>query len=155
MPAFARSIVSIDDSGAPNVFRRTCGHPGVMRDYARKRSYPLPRVLNSSGSIFSRAFYWLYPWATREYPGRVRGLLAVLDNRVTRQSIHRWARNDRPAVWAARAMVEHLEERSRIGMELAAELRAYIQHRENEVSRVGWALTKAGRAQRAAAKLPE
>jgi len=90
-----------------------------------------------------------------EYPGRVRGVLAILGNKVTRQSVHVWSRNDRPPVWAAQAMADYLEERGRIGLELAAELRAYIQARESEPSRVGWALTKAGRAQRAAARLPE
>jgi len=52
-------------------------------------------------------------------------------------------------------MADYLEKRGQMSLDLAAELRAYIQARESEVSRVGWALTKAGRAQRAAATLPE
>jgi hypothetical protein len=148
------AIITRDITGSIVAHHPRHANYGVAKQKARKR-HPYPEYATSSATLWDRVCVYLYPWTVWTYPGRLRGVLALLGHRVTRQATQNWRKNNRPSVWAAREMAAHLEERSRIGLELASELRAYIQARESEPSRVGWALTKAGRAHRAAAKLPE
>jgi hypothetical protein len=155
MQSIARSTVSRDASGAPIVYRPQRERNGVIRNIPRKHVVPDRERARGSALLWVRVAEWAFPWHFRLYPGRICGLMAIIGNRVSRQAQQKWRITDRPPVWAAQAMAEYLEERGRIGLELAAELRAYVRLREQEPSRVGWALTKAGRAQRAAAKLPE
>lgn len=65
------------------------------------------------GTLLNRASLALYPWmASDEYPGRIKGLLALFRNRVAYVTIRNWRRGTRRTPqWALDIILAELIER--------------------------------------------
>lgn len=82
-----------------------------------KRAGSKKRALQPTA--FNRAALLAFLWAPEHYPGLTRGMMGLLGNRVTRQTIQRWRSGKRKAPqWAIGILVEHL--RNTAGKMLAA-----------------------------------
>jgi hypothetical protein len=92
---------------------------------ALKRSIvPDPEALART-NVAGRAVAWLFPWTVDTYPGRHRGVLSLLGNRVTWAYVRHWMTGRRPIPgWARLLLADYLEGRARVALDLAAELRA-------------------------------
>lgn len=77
------------------------------------------------GQAMQSLILWIYPWISREYPGRLRGTLELLPRFVTHAAVGHWRRGKHIAPrWAKDALAAYVEARSIEGLALAAQLRA-------------------------------
>jgi hypothetical protein len=110
--------------------------------YVRKRSRRTvsPQHVHNDTSA-GRAINWCYPWTVQTYPGRERGVLALLGQSVTWAAVQHWRNGRRPLPsWAATALAVHIEARLESGKELVAELRELAKVVKPRKRR-GWEVT--------------
>jgi hypothetical protein len=88
----------------------------------RRSIVPDPEVLART-NVAGRAVAWLFPWTVDTYPGRHRGVLSLLGNRVTWAYVRHWMTGRRPIPpWARAVLADYLRSRAAVALELAAEL---------------------------------
>ena len=64
----------------------------------------------------------LFPWTLANYPGRIKGALAVLNGRATARSLKNWMRGDRRAPQWAWVLIVLAIERRIVDLQHALEL---------------------------------
>lgn len=93
----------------------------LRRSIVPRRATPPP-----TAPLLRRALAWCLPWERSEYPGKGRGSMTLLGERVSYRAVSRWSDGTRPLrTWAALIVADYIEARCRAGLDLVAELRAY------------------------------
>ena len=66
----------------------------ALANYAKPwRRTAVPPMRMAAGSVLNTATNALFPWmASDEYPGRIRGMVALFQGRVTKWAIREWRR---------------------------------------------------------------
>jgi hypothetical protein len=103
-----------------------------------------------NSSVFSRISDLILPWIYRwDYPGRAAGISEILGTRISRVTLSHWRTGKvRVPEWAVERIASWAEERARLLIEAAAELRALprgpgrkarggrVPHKRREASRL-------------------
>lgn len=103
-----------------------------------------PPPLTARDTLAERAIRWILPWTVRSYPGLRRGIVELLGHRVTFSAVRGWRteRRTMPATMAE-LMADFIESRSRAGLALVDELRAYAAtHRAKPQTGLGWQVVR-------------
>lgn len=89
---------------------------------------PIPILWRQNGTLASRVIDYLWPWSRRTFPGLANGVNLSLGVHVTWAGVRHWlmGRNRLP-VWAAKALLAHVQHKVAIGSTLAVELTRYIE----------------------------
>lgn len=98
--------------------------------YIRNRA--VPHVWYYDTTLAYRTLAYLWPWTRRTYPGLHAGTAISLGRKLTWASIRHWtAGRHRFPVWAAEALLTHVEAHVSAGTALATELRRHIDVSHN------------------------
>ena len=78
-----------------------------------KRSHWRAKQRARHRTAIDSATWGIFPWAMETYPGITNGMLAILQNRVTRGALRDWRANRRRAPqWAYELIIDYLDNRA-------------------------------------------
>ena len=91
-----------------------------------KRSIVPRTIERGTKSPADRMLAWFLPWERKDYPGHRRGILHILQNRVSWDAVKKWRARDNWPVWALELVQSAIEARLEAGLAIRQDLERQI-----------------------------